>query len=120
MPQNDRSMQLSFLSRRRIIKKLMDTFQKHLRLTNSESIKKLSWILQRFEAKVFKIAKNKEQYIQYISQKIMLLEALSEELLLTARNGNGWNYLTEGNLLLQRNHKELRKFIPSLRLYARL
>ncbi|KAJ7556000.1 hypothetical protein O6H91_05G067700 [Diphasiastrum complanatum] len=87
MTKGDWKEELSIASRRKIITKLMEIFQKHLGFKSSRNIEKLMWILQRFEAKALKNAEDEEQYLKNISLKILLLESLRVDLLARAKSG---------------------------------
>ncbi|KAJ7556075.1 hypothetical protein O6H91_05G067800 [Diphasiastrum complanatum] len=113
----DWKKELSINSRRRIINKLMEVFQKRLGFESSQNIEKLLWILQRFEAKALKNAEDKEQYLKTISLKILLLESLRVDLLARAESGNyDLCWLKRAKYQNLRKQQELYKYMRQMQL----
>ncbi|WZZ18883.1 hypothetical protein YC2023_111972 [Brassica napus] len=70
----DWKTQLSFITRQKIVNKILDTLKKVIPLSGQEGINELWRIAVRFEDKVFRGAANRTDYLRKISLKMLTLE----------------------------------------------
>eukprot|EP00249_Psilotum_nudum_P033956 c52057_g1_i1 orf=2-247(-) len=61
-------------SRQKIVKRIMETLQRHMPVSGQEGMNELQKIAWRFEEKIFQAATDQHDYLRRISLKMLSLE----------------------------------------------
>ncbi|CAK8574604.1 unnamed protein product [Lathyrus sativus] len=78
MDTSDWRARLLPVTRPRIVSKILDTLQRHLRYSGSEGLLELQKIAQKFEEKIFVSATSQSDYLRKISLKMLTVETKSQ------------------------------------------
>ncbi|KAJ7542574.1 hypothetical protein O6H91_09G001500 [Diphasiastrum complanatum] len=65
-------------SRTKIVRRIMDTLQKHMPVSGHEGMSELYKIALRFEEKIFQTATDQQDYLRKISVKMLSLETKAQ------------------------------------------
>ncbi|KAG0589936.1 hypothetical protein KC19_1G058100 [Ceratodon purpureus] len=76
-------------SRQRIVKRIMDTLQRHMPVAGQDGVDELLKIAWRFEEKIFQAATDQQDYLRKISLKMLSLETRANGNPLQARHPSG-------------------------------
>jgi PAX-interacting protein 1 len=76
-------------SRQKIVKRIMDTLQRHMPAAGQDGVEELLKIAWRFEEKIFQAATDQQDYLRKISLKMLSLETKANGNALQARGAGG-------------------------------
>eukprot|EP00246_Nothoceros_aenigmaticus_P015744 TRINITY_DN6778_c0_g1_i1.p1 TRINITY_DN6778_c0_g1~~TRINITY_DN6778_c0_g1_i1.p1 ORF type:complete len:132 (+),score=21.88 TRINITY_DN6778_c0_g1_i1:31-396(+) len=89
---NDWRTALANESRTRLVKRIMETLQRHMPVTGQEGMNELYNIALRFEQKIFQAASDQQDYLRKISLKMLSLETRAQN---PADSGMSGGYASE-------------------------